>query len=313
VTNALRTLALIAALLLPTLGHAQLFRAYLASDGSDANPCTLPQPCRLLPAALAAIANGGEIWMLDSANYNTGQVNITKSVTIQAIPGAIGSVVLTSAHAIFIDTPAIRVTLRNLVIGPVSGSGTDGIHVGAGAAGSTINVESCQIARIPDGSAISVQGNVKLHMVDSVLRDNFSGFHATNGTTTIFRSQVIGSTNAGVVAITSDPANSPVVHIDSSTISRNNPGVWVYTAGGGVGRAFVTRSVVSANLGNGIETRSEGGVTDAGAEVSDSVANGNGGAGLYNAGGTLRSAGNNRADGNAGGATSGTITIAGSY
>jgi len=34
---------------------------------------------------------------------------------------------------------------------------------------------------------------------------------------------------------------------------------------------------------------------------------------MYNFQGTLRSAGNNRADGNAGGATGGTITVAGPY
>jgi hypothetical protein len=33
--------------------------------------------------------------MLDSANYNVGQVNITKSVTILAVPGVVGSVVAT--------------------------------------------------------------------------------------------------------------------------------------------------------------------------------------------------------------------------
>ena len=62
--------AIVAALLLSTTADAQLFRAYLAPApaGNDANNCTLPSPCRrLLPAALAAVADGGEIWMLDSA------------------------------------------------------------------------------------------------------------------------------------------------------------------------------------------------------------------------------------------------------
>ena len=73
--NFLRSaLALVFALVLSSAAHAQLFRAYLASDGSDTHPCTLAQPCRLLPAALAAVASGGEIWMLDSANYNTDVV-----------------------------------------------------------------------------------------------------------------------------------------------------------------------------------------------------------------------------------------------
>ena len=86
------TFALAVSLLLSTTANAQIFRAYVASTGNDANPCTLPSPCRLLPAALAASADGGEIWMLDSANYNTTTVTIGKSVSILAVPGAVGSV-----------------------------------------------------------------------------------------------------------------------------------------------------------------------------------------------------------------------------
>ena len=53
-------LALCAALLAPALANAQgLFRAYIKSTGSDANPCTLAAPCRLLPTALSAVASGG--------------------------------------------------------------------------------------------------------------------------------------------------------------------------------------------------------------------------------------------------------------
>src|SRR5512142_3529722 len=85
-------LAFAAALLLSAPAHAQIFRAYLSTSGSDANPCTLPAPCRLLPAALNAVASGGEIWMLDSANYNSATVTIGKSVSILAVPGAVGSV-----------------------------------------------------------------------------------------------------------------------------------------------------------------------------------------------------------------------------
>ncbi len=101
--------------------NAQLFRAYVAQTGNDANPCTLPAPCRLLPAALAAVASGGEIWMLDSANYNTATVNITKSVSILAVPGVVGSVVATGGPAINISTAGVNVALRNLVITPLPG------------------------------------------------------------------------------------------------------------------------------------------------------------------------------------------------
>src|SRR4051812_43974056 len=85
--------ATILALIVAMPAQAQAFRAYLSSAGSDANPCTVAAPCRLLPAALNAVADGGEIWILDSANYNSGNVQVVKSVSIMAIPGKVGSFV----------------------------------------------------------------------------------------------------------------------------------------------------------------------------------------------------------------------------
>ena len=96
---------------------AGLFRAYLSVNGKDTNPCTVQQPCRLLPAALAAVNDGGEVLMLDSANYNTTTVSVAKSVTILTIPGALGSLVAPfNADALQITLGAANVTLRNLVV-----------------------------------------------------------------------------------------------------------------------------------------------------------------------------------------------------
>jgi hypothetical protein len=120
-----------------------LFRAYLASDGNDANPCTLQLPCRLLPAALAAVADGGEVWLLDSANFNTAQVTVSKSVTILAIPGALGSVVATGgASGLRIDGASVVVSLRNLVLVGL-GSSVHGVHFFNGAA---LHVADCEIS-----------------------------------------------------------------------------------------------------------------------------------------------------------------------
>lgn len=64
---------LAAALVLSTAAQAQLFRAYLAIDGNDANPCTLPQPCRLLPEALAAVPGAaGSLRVADSVLRGSG-------------------------------------------------------------------------------------------------------------------------------------------------------------------------------------------------------------------------------------------------
>ena len=77
-TIKLGTLALSLFVLASSGAHAagSLFRTYLSINGNDANPCTVQLPCRLLPAALAQTADQGEVWMLDSANYNTGAVTI---------------------------------------------------------------------------------------------------------------------------------------------------------------------------------------------------------------------------------------------
>ncbi len=107
---------------------AQLFRTYLSFNGMDANPCTVQLPCRVLPAALAAVQNGGDIWMLDSADYNTAPVNITTSVKILAIPGAVGSVVGNGGDAMVIDASGSNISLRNLVVLNFAG-GVNGIRI----------------------------------------------------------------------------------------------------------------------------------------------------------------------------------------
>ena len=141
--------ALVAFVACPT-AQAQLFRAYVSSTGLDTNPCSLQQPCRLLPAALTAVADGGEIWMLDSANYNASQVNVTKSVTILALPGAMGSLVATSGgSAILINTAGVKVNLRNLVIVHLTSS-AQGISFGSG---SQLAVSDCEITNV-QGSGI---------------------------------------------------------------------------------------------------------------------------------------------------------------
>ncbi len=166
---ALRSAFVFATLLLSATAQAQLFRAYLAPSGDDMNACTLPAPCRLLPAALAAVADGGEIWMLDSANYNTGPVNITKSVTILAVPGALGSVLATGGNAINIATAGVKVALRNLVIVPQPGmGGTGGINMIAGA---SLTVENCLIANLP-GTGISVTTAASVRVTDTTIRGN---------------------------------------------------------------------------------------------------------------------------------------------
>src|SRR5258706_1113030 len=143
-------------MLVPMANATGLFRAYLSSAGADTNPCTLPQPCRLLPAALAAVTDGGEIWILDSANYNVATVVVGKSVSILAVPGTVGSVVASGGAAISVTGGSLSIALRNLVIVPLPASGgTDGVSL-TGA--STITIQNSVIANHA-GHGVHVVGN----------------------------------------------------------------------------------------------------------------------------------------------------------
>jgi parallel beta-helix repeat protein len=211
------------ALCLSLSAQAQLFRAYVASTGSDANPCTLGAPCRLLPAALAAVTNGGEIWMLDSANYNGAPVNVTKSVTILAVPGVVGSVVATAGNAIDIGTAGVKVVLRNLVIVPLPGTGgSRGVSM---TAGNSLTVEGCLLANLPGGGIVVTGASV--YISNSTVRDNgVNGLWLQSGARgTVTGSTFSGNTNSGIIVYGLSAGTTTTLDIADSTIDGNNGGV----------------------------------------------------------------------------------------
>jgi hypothetical protein len=308
---------------------AQLFRAYLSVNGNDANACTLGAPCRLLPAALAAVQDGGEVWMMDSANFNTGPVSITKSVTILAIPGALGSVVALGGDAIDITGPTVRVALRNLNILPLAGyDAFKGVYM---TNANRLTIQDCNIFNFVNGYGVHVIADAQVAIVDSVVRNNEFGAMFDGGATVrISGSKFLDNNNygasassstGGVTSLTvthsvagnntwgflaealSASANARLFVIDSVMESGNSLGAGAQVAvAGGTAVATVTNSLV---VGNFVGVRAYG----AGATVT---ASGNtlsqNGTGMQNASGAiLESAGNNsNRDTN-----SGTITLVG--
>lgn len=188
IRNTIRVI-LVAAICGASTAHAGLFRTYLSLNGNDANPCTVQLPCRLLPAALAAVNDGGEIWMIDSANFNTAPVSITKSVKILAIPGQMGSIVGNGGDAIDINTSG-DVTLRNLQILNFSG-GVDGINIANAGA---VHIEKTSIDGFANTSTACIHldspNTVRLYVDDSFVRHcNIALF--VNGTNTSNKTSVI--------------------------------------------------------------------------------------------------------------------------
>ncbi len=278
-------LALASALLLSPAAHAQAFRAYLAPTGLDTNPCSLQQPCRLLPAALTAVASGGEIWILGSGNYNTAPVSVTKSVTILAVPGVVGSLVAASGgNAIDIATPSIRVALRNMVIVPLTTApGVHGIMVSAGAA---LSLENCLISGLAGTGIVVNAASASLRVVDSTIQGNLYGIWLEGGARAVIARANIGYNGDAAVVLVGSGANETKADIAYSTLHQNKYGPVAFSghasgtvvvsvresqivqnsfeglradsALGGTARITATNNVVANNFGTGMFAQGAG-------------------------------------------------------
>jgi len=285
---AIRKLAFLAALLLSTAAQAQLFRAYLASDGLDANPCTLQQPCRLLPAALAAVASGGEIWMLDSANYNTTTVTIGKSVTILAVPGVVGSVVTpVSGNAINITAASLEVSLRNLVIVPLPLANGHGIEM-TGA--SKLMVQDCQFSGLQQVALLAWAGTVVVE--GSTFRGNGSGVYVLGNTAAVVtRSTIVDNEDYGVIALNTIASTTSTLEVSDSVIQ----GGLTCVGAVGNGASSIVSVVVSGSRISGCTfgaASQHGGSASATLNATNNTISHNGTAGLITFGGKLFASGN---------------------
>jgi hypothetical protein len=304
--NAARIGLVILSMAFCAAAQALSFRTYLSVQGSDGNPCTVQLPCRLIPAALAQVVDGGEIWMLDSANYNTSTVDITKSVTILAIPGAVGSVVATGGAAITISTnPGSKVTLRNLVILPLPASGgLTGISMTNGA---SLTIEGSLVANIPN-AAINVDSasSPRVRILDSVIRNNGTGLYLRNGARAdIANSKFVGN-SFGLYVDGMENTAVTTAAVSDSVFSGNMVGLLaISNFANSTVRWMATRTTASNNSYGFSCEATNGGIALCTAGYS--MATGNTEAGFFNSGGTFRSLGNNIVTDNTTN-TSGTIT-----
>lgn len=320
--------AIVMVLIAPAV-NAQLFRAYLSPAGSDSNPCTLPAPCRLLPAAMNAVADDGEVWILGSANYNTATVEIAKSVRILAVPGVVGSFVATNGtSALHVATAGVKLGLRNLSFASLPGpAGSFGVQVDSGAG---VAIENCRFEKL--GGGLFAQGNIVVHVTDSMFRDiSVRGIQLLNGPKATFvRVQVLGtntgvyveggassttratitdsivadSLSFGVFANSTHPAAIVNVAVQSSTVARSGAFGAVAQSSNG---AAVTLSL-QGNLFAQNATAVFANFAAARVLATGNVFSDQDGEAIGSVGGTINSAGNNTGIGN--GAANGAITPA---
>jgi hypothetical protein len=100
-------------------------QVFVAAQGSDSNPCTFAAPCLTFNQANSVVAAGGEIDVLNPAEY--GSISISKAVSVQGHGFASIAPAASSADGIFIQAAERdKVNLNGLIIDG-AGFGSTGI------------------------------------------------------------------------------------------------------------------------------------------------------------------------------------------
>jgi hypothetical protein len=224
--------------------YAQFIETFVASTGSDANNCsTVPLACRSFGHALMQTFSGGQITVLDSADYGvasiTGGISIindsagtaTNALSANGFGGVSGMVYIDAGSS---DT----VTLRGLVLNAETFSGNSTFNGLLINNAQRVNIENCTILNAP-GAGILVSPGVQPATLPPVININI-------------QNTTVNGNNAGVkVASTvSAPVNITIAgsHIDNNV----GGGVRVDGGSGGPVTISIVDSTVSHNGGNGL-------------------------------------------------------------
>jgi hypothetical protein len=252
--------------LLAAAASAQV-RTFVASTGSDANPCSRAAPCRTFQAAVNAVAAGGEVVALDSAGFGSS-VSITKAVSIIASPGVYAGITVSSGDGVDVNAGATdAVALRGLT---VINQGSAGIGI-AFSTGGSLTVANCVVNGFDSGAGVSFQpsGSSSLKVKDSIMRANGGGI-AVAGSAQAFIEQVrlergvhglfvghgaivtvrnsVASANATGFYVSSDSSASSELNIENCIASDNSSsGVRAITTSTGIATVRVSNSTVTNN------------------------------------------------------------------
>src|SRR5580692_8086509 len=157
-------------------------RTFVASYGSDSNPCTFGSPCKTFQGAYSVTSPGGEVTAIDSAGF--GALAISSAITITSPDGVEAGIVAAVGGAAITITAGSgdAVVLRGLTL---NGSGTayDGIVLNSAG---NLTVTNCVIQDFvkngsddTTGNGILIQpqsGTVQVAVTNTILVDNgFTG------------------------------------------------------------------------------------------------------------------------------------------
>jgi hypothetical protein len=268
---------------------APLMRTHVSGSGSDSYPCTVAFPCRTLAAALQLTLPGGEIFVLDSADY--GAAVIDKAITVTS-EGAVAGVLATAGVGITISAGANDiVNLRGLAIDG-GNSGSIGIQF---ISGRSLNVQKLQVRNfVNSGINFAPGAAATLFVSDTQVMNNGSnGLLVASGSAVVNAAlnRVTASGNGvGILAY-----GAAVRLAVTDAVTSNNQ----YGIGSSSAAVMVRNSTANSNV-VGITADLSGIV-----RIGQSTVTANGTGWMATNGGQVQSYGNNNVSGNT---VDGTVT-----
>jgi hypothetical protein len=291
---------------------AQQAHTYVATTGSDNNPCTRTDPCRTFAAAIAQTNNKGDATALDTGVFG-GAVTITRSITLTAAPGVHAELALgfgATTDLVTVDTGfSDVVVIRNLYLdghSPQRGGAEPppmaGIRFDDGG---TLHVENCVINGFSSSGIVS--NGRRLYVKDTTIRNCSNGFdiepiHA-GSVNVIEHCRLENNSRAGVNVFGFATAGIARVTISNTIATRSKVG-YLAVAGTGPVEMYITNSVASNNQSgvesNGCVVGCPGGPHSTTVYIAYSTVTGNSDFGLYTSqiDGTIYTFRNNMVGGN---------------
>jgi hypothetical protein len=281
-------------------------RTFVSGTGTDGGACTHAAPCRTFAFAFAQTAAGGEIDVLDQANY--GPVFITNAISIVNDGVGVAAIGVTLGNAITINAGlSDSIHLRGLTIDGFGGA-IAGIAFGSGG---NLEIENCVIQNFTNSGIVIAPSSSGSFSVSNTIASNNSGNGLVVGpfgsaVVAGVLSQVTANNNFNGITVggTLTTAASLNVNIVDSEFSNNsNVGVGVNSASGAAPTTVAVRNSVASYNGTGLFAQF------ANLRVGHSVVTGNI-TGVGSFGGTLTTYGDNDINGNTFDNTGNLITIA---
>jgi hypothetical protein len=233
--------------------QAQASRTWVSGVGDDANPCSRTAPCKTFAGAISKTAAGGEIDALDPAGY--GGVTITKAITIDGGGGQVASVLVSGTNGIVVNAPATAVvTLRNLRINGIQGTGSGGLNGIRYLAGAALHVENCNIFGFTgDGINVATSATGALFVTDTFLTNNGNGIQIapTGGNVRSMLVRVRAQDNSGFGFYLHPAGGGAGTVIDDSSALVNGTGIGVTGATLYLGNSVIIRNNIGVAVTGG--------------------------------------------------------------